>query len=137
MTIYKASLPARDAWCRFMTATQGFTVMDDTNTPINKHKVFHELYNEQDVHNTQIELLISNIHGHYHLVTKPSYNMELLQQQHIEEVQTAVLKDRAVKQLRRDGVPETFDDIVQAMVKSMSYVMEEHRNIEKIVKERV
>lgn len=104
---------------------------------VDKRTVFCKLYDEADPHDIQLNLLLSNMHDEYHVIEKESYKAELLKAELIEEVQVAVLTDIAIRQLRKSGTLYTYEAIIGGMVEAMTYVLNEHRQIEKEIKERV
>lgn len=131
--LYKSSQQSRETWCKFCLKLQPFDVVLN-GAIISKREAFEALYDEDDI--SQVLLLMSNIHSEYLLTEREAYKTIALRQQHLQEVTDDVLDDIAVAILREKGVPADFNGTVRAMRMAMQHVLESHREIERMIKEK-
>jgi len=132
--LYKSTQQSRDIWCRFAIKLQPFDVTINGDV-ISKREAFDRLYDESDI--SQVLLLMSNIHSEMLLVEREAYKEIALRHQHLTEITDEVLDEIAFSILRDKGLPATFEDTARVMRAAMNHVLENHRDVERAIKERV
>lgn len=135
--IYRATAKRRDEWCKFVLATQKFTILDADGNHVNKRDIFEQLYDEDDHKQIQLGLLCNNAHPAYHLSYRDQYDEAVAEKQHIEEIVRDVLQGRALTLARSMGMNLHFDHTIKWMTEAMIDVFDNYQTVGETINKRL